>query len=225
MKNFTLLFSICILFFNKTTKAQNAYCDSLMVYSVNIDVNMLNLTVYNSSQHFIAYPFFTINLDSNSYIQLNDSVNVLSFLSVVGDANNGYSTASYNGNILAANLVPLNTIFTGTIRITDPNDSTFNCIYPFMFVYGTMPTSLSQNKHENIKIYPSPANDFLNVSLDVYNPNTKYRILNQVGSIVTEGEMNSASNAIDLSNIESGVYYLQLQSKQPYTTKIIILKQ
>jgi hypothetical protein len=206
-------------------KAQNAYCDSLMVYSVNIDINMLNLTVYNSSQHFIAYPFFTINLDSNSYIQLNDSVNVLSFLSVVGDANNGYSTAGYYGNILAANLVPLNTVFTGTIRITDPNDSTFNCIYPFMFVYGTMPTSLASNKYENIKLYPSPANDFLNVTIDKYDTNTKYTIINQVGNIVTDGKINAVSNAIDLSGIESGVYYLQVKSNQLYTIKIIILKQ
>jgi hypothetical protein len=185
---------------------------------------MLQITVYNSSQHFIVYPFFIIDLDQNSYIQLNDSVTVLSFLSVMGDANNGYTTASYFGNISAANTVPLNTNFTGTITITDPNDSTFNCSYPFNFVYGTMPTSVKSTNEVNLHVYPSPASSLLTIQLSDEMINASYLITDQAGRNIASGKFNNTLNTIDINGIETGIYNLKIISNNTLNTKVVILK-
>ncbi len=224
MNKVILLISFSLLFFTNQNKAQNAYCDSITVDSVYVNLNTLNITVYNSSQLFIAYPFFTVHLDTNNYIQLNDSVTVLSYLSVIGDANNGYSNAAYSGNLIPDNLVPLNTVFTGTITITDPNDSTFNCVYPFSFLYGTNVTGVYSYDIQNIRIYPNPANDFFNIYIDEINYNSDYFISDHTGRNIASGKFNSTINSIDLTGIESGIYYLQIMAKQPYLSKIVILK-
>ncbi len=224
MKKFILFFCLNFLLVNTEIDAQNAYCDSIAVDSVFIDNNMLQITVYNSSQHFIVYPYFIINLDANSYIQLNDSVTVLSFLSVMGDANNGYTTASYFGNISAANTVPLNTNFTGTITITDPNDSTFNCTYPFNFVYGTMPTSVKSNDDINLSVYPSPASSLLTIQLSDEMINANYLITDQAGRNIASGKFNNALNIIDINGIETGIYNLKIISNHTINTKVVILK-
>jgi hypothetical protein len=224
MKKFILFFCLNLLLINNKIDAQNTYCDSIAVDSVFIDNNMLQITVYNSSQHFIVYPFFIIDLDQNSYIQLNDSVTVLSFLSVMGDANNGYTTASYFGNISAANTVPLNTNFTGTITITDPNDSTFNCSYPFNFVYGTMPTSVKSTNEVNLHVYPSPASSLLTIQLSDEMINASYLITDQAGRNIASGKFNNTLNTIDINGIETGIYNLKIISNNTLNTKVVILK-
>ena len=224
MKNFILFFCLSLLLINNKIDAQNTYCDSIAVDSVFIDNNMLQITVYNSSQHFIVYPFFIIDLDQNSYIQLNDSVTVLSFLSVMGDANNGYTTASYFGNLSAANTVPLNTNFTGTITITDPNDSTFNCSYPFNFVYGTMPTSVKTTNDVNLNVYPSPASSLLTIQLSDEMINASYLITDQAGRNIASGKFNKTLNTIDINGIETGIYNLKIISNHTINTKVVILK-
>lgn len=224
MKKFILFFCLNLLLINNKIDAQNTYCDSIAVDSVFIDNNMLQITVYNSSQHFIVYPFFIIDLDQNSYIQLNDSVTVLSFLSVMGDANNGYTTASYFGNISAANTVPLNTNFTGTITITDPNDSTFNCSYPFNFVYGTMPTSVKSTNEVNLHVYPSPASSLLTIQLSDEMINASYLITDQAGRNIASGKFNNTLNTIDINGIETGIYNLKIISNNTLNTKVVIFK-
>lgn len=225
MKNIILSIFISVLCFGTQIQAQNIYCDSLSVSNVSITGSMLNITVYNESQHFFAYPYFTINLDNNSYIQLNDSVTVLSFLSAVGDANNGFTTAVYIGNIISDSLVPLNTQFTGSIRITDPNDSTFNCVYPFTFVYGTMITALQSNHIQNqIHVFPNPANEVLNINFNFDMVNDDYVLTDQIGSVVASGNFNSKLNTIEIDRLTSGVYYLKINSNVPFNSKIIILK-
>jgi hypothetical protein len=226
MKNILLTIFISLFFIDTQVQAQNAYCDSIYLNSVSIDGNMLNVSVFNTSQLFIAYPFFTINLDSNNYILLNDSVNVLSFLSIVGDANNGYSTASYLGNIIDDSLVPLNTNFTGTIKITDPNDSTFNCVYSFMFVYGTMITSVQSSINVNKAIiYPNPASNRLYINLNTDIVNNFYNIVDYTGRTITSGHLNDKLNSIDISELSSGTYYLKVIANEPIISKIIIVKK
>lgn len=224
MKKIILLINLLWLLNADVMFGQTTYCDSIAVDTVFVDNNMLTITVYNSSQHFIVYPYFTLHLNSNSYIQLNDSVQVLSFLSAPGDANNGFSTGSYLGNIAPENTVPLNTNFTGILTITDPNDSSFSCSYPFSFLYGTMPTSLIENNTNNFAIYPNPAFEELTVQASKTIEKTPYHIVDAFGNIVSKGFITADQNQIDISQIAAGIYSMQIISEKPYTNKIVILK-
>ncbi len=221
MKKITLLMTLILGCYHHLASAQNTFCDSISVDSVYIENNMLHITVYNNSQHFIAYPFFTINLVSNNYISLTDSVLVLSFLSIPGDANNGYSTAYYSGNMSASNLVPLNTNFLGTIIITDPNDSTFNCSYSFNFNYGTMPTTLVENSLKTIKIFPNPTSNLLSIKSNLLNQNSSYTIYDQVGTYLLDGSIDKDVEVVDIGSLEDGIYFLRINDQNSNIYKII----
>lgn len=223
MKNKITSCIIFLLLISGISRGQGALCDSITIDSVYIDNNMLHLTVYNSSQHFIAYPFFTVDLNTNSYITLTDSVTVLSYLSIPGDANNGYSTASYSGNIAAANLVPINTVFSGTLTITDPNDSTFNCSYPFSFLYGTMATSLMVKNLTSAFIYPNPATNSIQIYSNKMNINQRFAIFNQLGIEVKSGNIQKEVEGIDISDLASGIYFLRMPNQTNTSYKIIKL--
>ncbi|HRG58149.1 MAG TPA: T9SS type A sorting domain-containing protein [Bacteroidia bacterium] len=214
---------IYLLLLSGISYGQNAYCDSIAIDSVYIDNNMLHLTVYNSSQHFIVYPYFTVDLNSNSYITLTDSFTVLSFLSIAGDANNGFSSAGYSGTITASNLVPLNSFFSGTLTITDPNDSTFNCSYPFSFLYGSMTTSLLNKNLSPIQIYPNPSANSIKIYSTELEVNQQFEIINQFGVEVLSGKIQSDIEPIDMSELAAGIYYLRIDYPSNFSYKIIKL--
>lgn len=214
---------VCFLLLLGISYGQNTYCDSIVVDSVYIDNNMLHLTVYNSSQHFIVYPYFTVDLNTNSYITLSDSITVLSFLSIAGDANNGFSTAGYLGTITASNLVPLNSVFSGTLTITDPNDSTFTCSYPFSFLYGSMTTSLLNKNLRPIQIYPNPSSNSIKIYSTALEVNQQYEIINQLGVEVLSGKIQSDIESIDMSELATGIYYLRIAYPSNFRYKIIKL--
>lgn len=79
---------------------------------------------------------------------------------------------------------------------------------------------LSQTDFEttNAKVFPIPASNFINITSET-NFNTVY-IFNLQGKKVLELQYN---NRINVSNLNSGTYFLKLSNiKKTYTTKIII---
>lgn len=161
-----------------TVHAQTV-CDSLSVDTVIIENNTFQITVYNSSQTFIAYPFFTIDLDENTYIDFIDSLSVPTFLSVPSDAGNGFTSGYYSSVTIAnASTVPSNTIFTGHLIIQDPNDSTFYCSLPFSFTYGNQVAGIDYFESEAVDLYTNPTNEtFTNPSNGSFTIATKEQIL------------------------------------------------
>jgi hypothetical protein len=68
----------------------------------------------------------------------------------------------------------------------------------------------------NISIYPNPANDILNVNLnfDIDNTFSKIKIVNNLGQIIREEEINfkNKTATIKTDDLENGVYVLVLYS-------------
>jgi hypothetical protein len=195
-------------------------CDSLNVDSVIIENNTIQITVYNSSQTFIAYPFFTVDLDENPYINFIDSLSVPTFLSVPSDAGNGFTSGYYSSVTIAnASTVPSNTIFTGYLIIQDPNDSTFYCSLPFSFTYGNQVANLEYFDSNFIQLYPNPSSGtFKLTTLDEGD----FSIADANGRIViNERKINQTTT---FSIEKSGLYTLTLKtSKGIAHTKIMVI--
>ena len=81
---------------------------------------------------------------------------------------------------------------------------------------GIVSSSAVEN---NVKIYPSPANDILNIEFvtlsGVEASNTKYSILNSLGQIMRDEDIVFKNNAfkIKVNDLSNGVYILKLSSK------------
>jgi len=57
------------------------------------------------------------------------------------------------------------------------------------------------------QIYPNPVNSYFNLVVPVH---TKIKIVDQLGRVVMEQLANTASMKIDVSNLESGIYFVQI---------------
>lgn len=221
MKRIITILTAVLLLFTAKTNAQTI-CDSISIDTVFVDANFLNISVYNSSQHFIAYPFFTAILTANPYITMNDTLTIPTFLSVPGDGNNGYTTATYtNVTIAPASTVPLNTIFTGTLTIRDPNDSTFSCSKAFSFLYGDMLTSVNEHQEDRLKIYPNPTNGLFTVS--IATENALISITDPLGRLIIKRELKDKSTNIELE--ENGVYIINVKTNQGTISRKLIINR
>ena len=75
----------------------------------------------------------------------------------------------------------------------------------------------SSGVENNIKIYPNPANEILNIEFvtlsGVDTRNTNYSILNSLGQVIKEEEINfkNKNASIKTDDLANGVYHLALR--------------
>jgi hypothetical protein len=98
----------------------------------------------------------------------------------------------------------------GNVRVFNASNTelaSFNVgISPGTIVFDVRSTSVSLNElASNISVYPNPTTDFLNVNVE----GTK-RVLDLQGKVLATSE----SNMIDVSNLNSGIYFLEVEGKK-----------
>lgn len=122
----------------------------------------------------------------------------------------------------------------GNIPYTYPTSGTYQVILCATNPVGTCcdtqtitVTSVENiNLNNNVSVYPNPANDVLNVTIDISNSTTSSIVLtNILGATVYSkdlGSINGLNNeTIDVSGLEAGVYILRLQTENGTATKKI----
>ena len=89
---------------------------------------------------------------------------------------------------------------------------------------GTPVESITQN--DLVSVYPNPAQDFIQVETKSNDLNTaSYKLMNQSGIEVLNGDVNSSSFSIDITQLSSGIYYLNLIGNDMIINqKIVITK-
>ena len=220
MKNIALLFSI-ILVFSVKSNAQTI-CDSITIDYAVLTTNTIDIQVYNSSGYFFVYPIFTVSLDANPFVSLNETIYYPTFLSIASDGNNGYTSSSFLANVTPETAVPVNTLFTGTLTITDPNDGSFICTIPFSFTYGLMLTNgVNELNETNIQLFPNPVKTDLNFTEDkgFSKEDAQINIFSMTGELIHSEEFRAQ---INLEKLKSGIYLVKIESKNGTITRKII---
>lgn len=80
-------------------------------------------------------------------------------------------------------------------------------------IFTSVKSFTEKNKAE-LKIYPNPASDYLNIDLQGFeNEKCRVQIMNVSGSCVLDGQINLISEkTLPLPNLKSGLYFLMLQT-------------
>ncbi len=67
----------------------------------------------------------------------------------------------------------------------------------------------------NLQIYPNPAGDFINLSVDseLNLLARDVQILNLLGIVVSKTELRDGNNRIDISNLSRGTYFIRVGDK------------
>lgn len=74
------------------------------------------------------------------------------------------------------------------------------------FVLGT-----DNESQEFIRVYPNPADDFINISFSSETP-LNAQILDATGKIVRSVQLNNSPQRMDLTGFNSGIYFIVLQN-------------
>jgi hypothetical protein len=82
----------------------------------------------------------------------------------------------------------------------------------------------SNLEDSNIKIYPNPASDILNISNDYNFKTANFKIINTLGQEIKLNyiELDDNTISVDVSGLQRGVYYLSFEKDSKITTKKFI---
>lgn len=69
---------------------------------------------------------------------------------------------------------------------------------------------LNNSQSQNININPNPAKNKIRITNYELREGSKYLVYNTIGQIVLEGEIKEKTKIIDISSLESGIYFLNL---------------
>ena len=70
---------------------------------------------------------------------------------------------------------------------------------------------------EQLKLFPNPAIDVLNVKLDIVVDERDLTISDIQGKIVYSGRMSNSSSQLDLADLDSGIYFLKIDGIETRT--------
>lgn len=94
--------------------------------------------------------------------------------------------------------------------------------------FGVDPLSIEKVQFDNLKIYPNPATDILNISAEISSiENAKISIFDVLGKKVYESDSLFNFNneaAIDVSGFQAGVYLIQILKADKIETKKVVIK-
>ena len=78
-------------------------------------------------------------------------------------------------------------------------------IYKFFIGQENIPTGIDSNLNENLSIYPNPATDIININA---NDNSEIAIFNATGKEVKRINTEKGINAISVSDLPNGLYFI-----------------
>lgn len=172
--------------------------ENTMVAGDSIKIGMK----YNG-QPKISYPYvLKKDLKQDSSLQLMfDEYIIIGGLTIEGDNSICYSIVQYNE----------------TPVTTDEG----SCVT--LNIKVEIPTSISENTLESVKVYPNPVRNMLNI--DNLSTEANISIYNMAGQLVISEQAVSGTNSIDLSSLSAGLYIVRMQDgNNVRTEKVQVIK-
>ena len=94
-----------------------------------------------------------------------------------------------------------------------------------VFSSNTNPTSVIEHAYDkfDFKVYPNPSTNLIHIEIETEG-NSNYILYSVNGQVIKEGSLSS--NTIDVSAIQSGVYFLKIVNNEiNYNTKKVIISK
>ncbi len=124
------------------------------------------------------------------------NVNQPTYLTIIGSAINSFTLNGQTYNQ------------TGVYTQTIPNAAGCDSVITIDLSMDYL--GLSESEQATFSVYPSPANDVLNIQFIGDLTNSTYEIIDLQGKIVLEGNLESTISSVNLNEIKAGNYFLKL---------------
>ncbi len=83
--------------------------------------------------------------------------------------------------------------------------------------------SLNEAAAQSLKIYPNPAQEFVQVEY-TDNSTSDWSIVNTTGQIVLKGSLENGQSSVNVSDLSSGLYLLQVRTRNGIITEKVIVE-
>lgn len=187
-------------------------------YSVTASKNGCDSTVSTLVQ---VKPYPIINITASP----NDTINAGQTCVLNATGANSYNWS--NGQNLNLIQVTPSTTTMYTVTGTNIYGTNFSCTTTksITITVRDISTGLKDNKlNDEIKIYPNPASDFINIELK-RNSNFSIEIFDELGQIAWRDENKNDVVKIPTSNFASGIYLIKIQTENEFGMKKIIINK
>ncbi len=190
--------------FGNDTLGENIFNYTLNIYSSNwMKVNLnANDCILSDSIFLSVFSLPVVDLGNDTTLCYGDSL--------ILDA--GYSNISYLWNTGdTTQTIAVTDSGSYFVFVTDPNgcqnySDTINVSFEVC-------EGISENSSPMISIYPNPAHDNLQISVNDYEGSIKLQILNISGEIVKSYEIRDNKEVIDISDLSDGIYFIGINDK------------
>jgi serine protease len=134
------------------------------------------------------------------------------------DAGTGYSSYSWTGGTSSTNILNVSSSTAGaqTYTVIVTNASGCEEGDTIQITYQTC-TNINDLNEAGISIYPNPAENSFNISIESINDKIAFAMYNSIGELVKNMELNGAEDiiihSIDIADLASGIYVIELRTK------------
>lgn len=223
------------LFINVTSRSEVAY------YQNNAIINKLALNFSLRSSRQFNNKYYLCGADYKEYIynKDNNSVNHLldcSANAIWGIDNNTILLGNYDGNVSKFDGLSLSNIYnTDQYHViesfsasADDSDNIY-AVGDRGIILKITNTGVGINEVPNanleMNIYPNPAKGFVNIDLGNQRAKTLISIFDYSGKIVLRTEANQALTKLNISGLDSGLYFIRGENiKGSFTKKLVIAR-
>ncbi|MFZ1705865.1 MAG: T9SS type A sorting domain-containing protein, partial [Saprospiraceae bacterium] len=102
-----------------------------------------------------------------------------------------------------------------SIGVTNRDINANEEIWNFFKQYSLPTTNAVEDLLSPLEIYPNPAHDMLYIKTE--NPIQQIQIINTQGQIVRDFQFHITNHSVDISNLISGMYFLQIPNQKNRT--------
>jgi len=184
------------------------------------DINWDSNTNGNKRLMRLSSDYFTLNATKNFKIKfnpINKQINV--FLLKLNNDSFEKVKADTKGEINVNDASNWSTFKILIIRKDKEVTNTDSYNYNFTITKAT-PLMVANTANVNVKIYPNPATDYINIT--GINTNSSISIINKLGSVVYTKE-TSSNIRINTLDMKSGMYFISINNNNKITVKKIIV--
>lgn len=90
--------------------------------------------------------------------------------------------------------------------------------------YADQSSSTDLPFEPNLQVFPNPVTDKMTISVDSYHPSSTWQLMDLSGRVIYHGILKESNLQIDLTTLQSGLYYLVIndQTSRPTSTIPIV---
>lgn len=186
---------------------------------------LTQLTVFAPTNTAFTDLATALGTDINGILALPNLADVLLYHVVAGKV---LSTDLTNGSVVTLNGASVIVDLTNGVKINASTVTTADLladngvvhVIDKVLIPGT--AGVESNEADLVKIYPNPSSDILNIT-NVDNAFNSVRVFDAQGRVVLEADLNNELTQINVRNLKSGYYTVQVEGLTSTVTKSLLI--